>query len=278
MSIDCCCIDGVKGQIRLIVFDLDGTLLNDNKSIPQDNISVINALQKEGIEFVIASGRHAKEVFDMLEHNGVTAVKYVICRDGQHVYDNHRKRIRSFPYLSTKDIAHMFSMSNCSNIFCSNEEKDYLIFRTVFKKLKYDIVHFKELKASFLYTQSLIGARISHLRVGKAIFFNQRDIDLEKMKMRFTVHALANGGYDVFPLGVDKFHALEWVAEIMGIKLDEVLYFGDDDNDRECFINLSHVVVMGNAPEELKQYSMLSGVPSNNDSGVSKALKVVFDI
>ena len=50
---------------RLIAIDLDGTLLDDNKKIPKENLEVINKLIKEGYEIVIATGRRywsAKEL------------------------------------------------------------------------------------------------------------------------------------------------------------------------------------------------------------------------
>ena len=43
--------------IKLIAFDLDGTLLDDRKDIPAENISTLNAAAEKNIRIVPASGR-----------------------------------------------------------------------------------------------------------------------------------------------------------------------------------------------------------------------------
>ena len=57
-------------MIRMVVSDLDGTLLGAKSKISEENIKAIRLLQKAGIEFVIASGRdrHSVEPF-LHEHS-----------------------------------------------------------------------------------------------------------------------------------------------------------------------------------------------------------------
>ena len=55
---------------KLIAIDLDGTLLNDEKEIPKENIKTINELMKRGYEVVFATGRRymsAKSFIDDLQ-------------------------------------------------------------------------------------------------------------------------------------------------------------------------------------------------------------------
>ena len=42
---------------KLIVSDMDGTLLKSDKSISQDTIEIVNQMRKQGIEFTIGTGR-----------------------------------------------------------------------------------------------------------------------------------------------------------------------------------------------------------------------------
>ena len=44
-------------MIKLIAIDLDGTLLDDRKSIPQQNVLIIRRLVEAGYQVVIATGR-----------------------------------------------------------------------------------------------------------------------------------------------------------------------------------------------------------------------------
>ena len=50
------CREGIR-LIRLIATDLDGTLLNDQKQLPPDFFSILQALNERNIRFVAASGR-----------------------------------------------------------------------------------------------------------------------------------------------------------------------------------------------------------------------------
>ena len=47
-------------DIRLIVMDMDGTLLNSDQCIPEENLNALMEAQKRGIRLVLASGRSYK--------------------------------------------------------------------------------------------------------------------------------------------------------------------------------------------------------------------------
>lgn len=51
------------------------------------------------------------------------------------------------------------------------------------------------------------------------------------------------------------------------------MYFGDDDNDMDCFQNLSHTVAMGNAIDKVKKVAEYI-VDSNNEGGVVQGLRM----
>ena len=44
-------------SIKLVAIDLDGTLLNDNKQLTEENIAAINAASKMGVNIVLCTGR-----------------------------------------------------------------------------------------------------------------------------------------------------------------------------------------------------------------------------
>lgn len=54
----------------MVVLDLDGTLLNDNKELSPQSIKVLSALQAGNIEIVIATGRRYKYVKSLFENIG----------------------------------------------------------------------------------------------------------------------------------------------------------------------------------------------------------------
>ena len=58
---------------KLIVSDMDGTLLKSDKTISQDTIEIVNQVRKQGIEFTIGTGRIYPVVTDTIEKMSITA-------------------------------------------------------------------------------------------------------------------------------------------------------------------------------------------------------------
>ncbi len=262
-------------MFRYLAIDMDGTLLDDKKQISQANVDAIKRLQAQSVEFIIVSGRHYHEITGVLEPYGITNIAYVIYRDGQYI-SKQGKVIHEGSLLTMNDVRRMLSISGAKNLFCSTKDNDYTIYRSF---IRYIIVR-KSLRqdAKMIYLP-LILAKWRSIRVGKAIFFNGELNDRAKydeMRKCFTVHFVNGREYDVFPSNVNKFAALQWLSEHEGVDLSKLVYMGDDYNDIECFENLPHCVVMGNAPEDLKQYSMMKDVKTNNDNGVVDALQKLF--
>ncbi len=58
-------------NLKLIVFDLDGTLLNNEGEIPSETKDLVNELEKLGVRFSFASGRLHKALVDYADELGI---------------------------------------------------------------------------------------------------------------------------------------------------------------------------------------------------------------
>ena len=83
---------GLTGDkpIRFIASDVDGTLVNDAKSIPDDAIEAIRAARESGIRVAIASGRAWNEMNDVIEK--LPCLRYFMCTNGAYVMDKDENR------------------------------------------------------------------------------------------------------------------------------------------------------------------------------------------
>ena len=77
--------DKMKEDIKIAFFDLDGTLLNDNKDISKEDIETLNYLHDIDIKIVLASGRFDKIVSKYAQVLG--CVDYLISNNGALMYD-----------------------------------------------------------------------------------------------------------------------------------------------------------------------------------------------
>lgn len=262
-------------SFRYVAIDLDGTLLDDQKRISQQNVETIKRLQSIGIHFIFISGRHYHEITRPLTKHGITNIRYIVSRDGQYVYQDGQI-IHEGSQLTMEEIECILQLSNAHSIFCSNIKQDFIIYRSFYRFIRDWI---RNLKGDGIIRIPLIFAKLKRIVVGKAIFFNGELKDIAictELQKYFTVHFVNNREHDIFPLDVNKYEALKWLSENEKISLNELLYFGDDYNDIECFKYLPHCVVMGNAPKELQSYSSYSNVLSNNLSGVAVVLNCIY--
>ena len=77
-------------RIRFIASDVDGTLVNDAKAIPEDAIEAIRAARESGIRVAIASGRAWNEMNDVIEK--LPCLRYFMCTNGAYVMDKDENR------------------------------------------------------------------------------------------------------------------------------------------------------------------------------------------
>ena len=83
---------GLKGDkpIKFIASDVDGTLVNDAKAIPDEAIEAIRAARERGIRVAIASGRAWNEMNDVIEK--LPCLRYFMCTNGAYVMDKDENR------------------------------------------------------------------------------------------------------------------------------------------------------------------------------------------
>ena len=96
-------------NVRLIAFDLDGTLLDDDKHLPPENLAALQAAHAQGIFLVPATGRILKALPEELLAPGL--FRYFIFANGALVYDLQEQqalyRARIEPELAVRLCTYM---------------------------------------------------------------------------------------------------------------------------------------------------------------------------
>ena len=72
-------------SIKILAFDLDGTLLDDRKQIPQENIEAIQSAAAKGVHIVPATGRIYKGIPEELK--SLPFMRWFITANGSYLYD-----------------------------------------------------------------------------------------------------------------------------------------------------------------------------------------------
>lgn len=269
-------------KYRLLVTDMDGTLLDQNKQIPKENFEALQELSEKGIKIVIASGR----IFSMLEHyyKEMPFVSYVISSNGASIDDvKNMKTIKQ--HVINKDMV-LRVQKYCKDMDfeCNILARSACYFPDVsIRKYRFD--QYNEIAlASGLNPMILKNHDSLHElkdEVEKILIYEKDAIKLELMKRFIDEHT--NLSYtisdhnllDISVKGVSKGHALEELLEHLKLEANKVIVFGDFENDESMFLKESYNIAMENAVESLKKAADFV-TKSNQASGIAYAIKDIF--
>lgn len=257
---------------KMIIMDLDGTLLHSNKKCSDDSMQYLKFLKDKGYIIVLATGRVLNSAIRVTE--GANFANYIISNGGGIIYDIQNK---DFLYKNKIDI-HMIKR------FYLNYEKylssfcmcgtDYYYRYHPLSAISIDDQNIEDV-ITFLQTHP----DIYHL----CLHFNQ-DINVNNIKpilqsefsdLYFLVMQDSfskNQWMDVFNAKVSKYNTILHLADICNIDNKDIIAFGDGLNDQEMLEKCSIGVAMGNALQQLKTNANYITL-SNNEDGIITFLK-----
>ena len=257
-------------EIRMVITDLDGTLLQSDHSISPQDCATLERLGKSGICRVAATGRNLFKVRLVLDE--FSPFDYVILSSGAGIMDwKTQKMIRSLsiPIETTKDLVRFLVKGN-HNFKVSRELPDNHNFGwwesyKCEELMRYVEHHRKMGEAVKIDPENLFVS-------SQLLMFFERDSDQfeivkERIMSSFPDLSLIktssplNPGYiwmEIFPNGVSKAHGIEEICRITGIDRENTLGIGNDFNDLEMLDFTQHSYVVDNAPEELKSKYLVS--------------------
>lgn len=264
--------------IKLVVTDLDGTLLDSNDTISAANIDAFHCVKDKGILTVVATGRMACE--SEYAVRAIGALPYFIGVNGglvenlqtkEVIYENHLENtiaVRLCELLDAKKI--FFQVYMDAGVVCTPEAFEQIdecgIAKGYLKRFKDSIlVHeVPELYGHKIYKILMITADL------EAIALVKEEIEREQIPVDF-VTSLKNY-YEIVPCQLDKSVGLRMLCDHLGIGLEEVLAFGDSANDLEMLRASGISVAVSNGDQSVKAVADYIS-KSNDDDGVKYGLE-----
>ena len=263
-------------NIRMIGFDLDGTLLTTDKILTERTKKALEAVADQGVVLVPATGRPLcglpKELL------ALPFIKYAVTANGARILETKTEQVLSEMLISVekaREILDIFS--------------DYDTLRDVY----YDGIGYSE-KEKLAHIQDYVmtkamGEYILNTRVPvesveeklgtdkvQALFRYQTDKEEAWKRIRKVTGVEATGALEnnieVNAEGVHKGMALLKLGEIFGISREEIAAFGDGSNDTMMLKTVGMGVAMANAmPEVKKAADRLAD--SNDEEGVARFIE-----
>ena len=281
-------------MIKLIASDMDGTLLNSNHKIPQNNIELIKFAQKNGIEFVVATGRAYYEALPSLNDENIKCD--VISFNGGIIYDKNGNIINITP-MKLKDLYYTIEILKSLDISYQLYTKNTIYT----KSIETDITAYIDLirangeepNEQHLRQEAKNRLALGHITEVDNIelYLNQEDNpaikvigisnDLEKLKHatellsgneNISVTSSGANNVEIMDKKATKGEALKIVADIHDINLKNAIAIGDNLNDQAMLDIVEYSIAMKNGNKELQKTAKFITEKTNSEGGVADSV------
>ncbi|MFS0574509.1 Cof-type HAD-IIB family hydrolase [Sporosarcina sp. 179-K 3D1 HS] len=260
---------------HLIVLDLDGTLLTDEKTIPVKTAHTLKKAEEKGHQIMIATGRpyRASEVY----YHQLGLQTPIVNFNGAYV---HRPGD-----LSWRPIHETISLPVVNDVVDAMQD---FSFHNIVAEVMDDVYmqrHDEKLLDIFGFGDPLIkaGDIRKYLRVDPTsllIHADSKDVDpirrhLSEVHAEVIDHRRWGAPWDVIEIvrqGLNKAVGISHVAKWMDIPQERIIAFGDEDNDLEMIDYAGVGVAMGNAIDRLKTIADEVTL-TNNEDGIAHFLQ-----
>ncbi len=255
--------------IRLVVTDMDGTLLNPDHEVSERFFQLFDALSKKGVVFAAASGRQYNSIVSKLER--ISDRIYVIAENGGLAMFGKREIVSTPLNPATKnsildslgragDIHPVLCARN--NAYVSGHSRDFL------RILREYYTEFEVIDDLYLFEEEVMKIAAYHFESSEQYIYplvsGHEDSLMVKISGRHWVdisHPLAHKGY-----------ALEKIQRELGIGPKQTMVFGDYNNDLEMLALADYSFAMANAHPNVAKAARYTTL-SNQEMGVEVILE-----
>ncbi len=265
--------------MKLLFLDIDGTLVNQKKEIPEENIIAIQKAVAKGHKIVICSGRPLAATFPLIEQLHLTEEGcYAIAFNGAQIYDCYHQKTLVRETLTLKEAKEVYRMAQEAGIHVQtydredtvlvneyNEETEFYCSRI---KVPYredpslpDTLAEEPVKCLFieLHDRAKIEAfreKLENWNEGSVNVFFSNDWFLECVKA-----------------GVSKGKALRWFCDYLHVDVKDTISAGDSENDLAMITDAEIGCAMKNASDTLKVAADYITERDNDHGGVAEIIE-----
>lgn len=262
--------------IKLIVTDLDGTLLNDAKTVSEANIAAFRTARTQGIKASIATGRMhlAASYFGKI----IGAEVPVISCNGAMIRTIDTDEAIFEKYIDDSAAEELLAFFSENNIYCSW----YIGTKRFAPYFSWDMFPGYRTVENFDLIEVGKNYKPFAKNVTQIVIRSDKKIPLELTQMlgekfKAFVKFQQNTGYtvDITPPDISKATGIKHLAQYLNINKEDIMVLGDGDNDLEMLRYAGISSATANAIEAAKKAAtFVTG--SCNDDGVAKAINKVI--
>lgn len=267
---------------KMLVSDLDETLLNDDGTVNEKNVNAIKAASAQGFKFVPNTGRSYLSVQPLLKELGLhnKADQFVISYNGAAIIENENNQVflsRAMDFKLANQIfkaglvdetvdAHIYTIDQLYIYNLSASDEKYMAERAV----PFEVIDTAEL--DFLTNKPIM----------KVIFESPNSATREKIKLA-VIEAVGETAVEATfssqryvefnQAGVDKGSAALLLGEKLGIKAEEIIAVGDNNNDIAMIRAAGLGISVANGIATVQEAADIVTKRTNNEGAIAEIIE-----
>ena len=269
-----------KMEIKVIATDMDGTLLDPRGQLDLPRLEkILNELDQRGVRFVIATGNEIHRMRQLLGH--LTDRVVLVVANGARIFE-HNELLQAQTWdedMVDKALAH-FRGRECQVQFVVTAMnggfvKEGTVFTELDKFMTPEMIEKLYQRMNFVdeFDPSLFGGV---LKMSMVVGEERSSSVLQEINDLFDGRVRAvSSGYgciDILQDGIHKAWGLEELLKCWDLKPEQIMAFGDSENDIEMLEMAGISYAMENAEERVKEIAT-EVAPANSQAGVYQVLE-----
>lgn len=276
-----------KQKYKMLVTDMDYTLLNKEKKISERNREAVRKAIEKGVHMVVATGRiytSARVYAKLLGlSTPIIASNGAIIREAAFSSSENTERTMFKDTLNMKAVKEMIKLSRKYGLCCHFFTEDTIYSeKLVTVSLRYTEWN-KYLGAEDQVKIIIVDDILEALEGDKAEILKAVVVDRDSEKLQGLRNDILSTGIvsasqsmkdnlEVMNKGVTKGNAVKMLARMYGIDRKEIIAIGDNENDMSMIEYAGMGIAMGNAEESLKNVAKcITG--DYQEDGVAEAIE-----
>ncbi|MCT0952397.1 HAD family phosphatase [Weissella cibaria] len=268
---------------KMLVSDLDETLLNDDGTVHADNLAAISTAVAHGFKFVPNTGRSFNSVQALLKTLGLydQAGQYVISYNGAAIVENKDNQVLLTRGMDRELAAqifraglvndqvdvHIYTVDTLFIYNISPTDKQYMAERGV----PYELMASDDL--AFLANEQPV-MKVIFEHPDQAVREQIRDAVLAAVGADAVEATFSSSRYVEFNTkGVDKGSASLLLGEKLGIQRDEIIAAGDNNNDLKMLTAVGLGVSVANGIPAVQEAAAVVTERTNNEGAIAEILE-----
>ena len=245
-----------NAMLKYVVFDLDNTLLDSRKNVSRYSLDCLKKFKKDhNVRMGVASGRTRNSYRNAAEKNGLDEIMdFLILNDGVDIYDLEDDVHVEFPFLDyeeVKQIYHIFIQYDFINVIFFGDHNMYA------RKSDDDLTYYMRRQGVTNFSKVSMDM-IGNIKRCVVVFDREHNSEVRKIRNENPVagvrYCFSEGHLlDVMPETISKSRAMEHYLKTKNDSWDNVMFFGDSENDLDLITLSGYGIAMKNGEETVRR-------------------------